>query len=359
MAFLTARPVLHACRDRLDVRDEKVIRRIAFRSEGPAEIPKRAADSCAAGSEGWVQADDARVEHFKRTGSPSRRGRIAGAATGKQRIPENPRHTRELTLREPDRILSVKELFDLSGRVAIVTGGSVGLGRQMAEGLAEMGASLALCARKIERCEQAAEELRKLGGKVLPLACDVKDPASIQACVNRTVAEFGGLDILINNAGTSWGAPVEEMALEHWNKVIETNLTGTFLFSQAAGKVMIGQRSGKIINVASVAGLRGAPPYFQAAGYHASKGGVIAFTKDLACKWACHNIHVNAIAPGWFPTHMSNVVIERNRESLLKEIPLGRFGGASDLKGAAVFLASAASDFVTGQVLVVDGGQLA
>jgi NAD(P)-dependent dehydrogenase (short-subunit alcohol dehydrogenase family) len=257
------------------------------------------------------------------------------------------------------RSLNVKQLFDLTDRVAIVTGGSTGLGRQMAEGLAEMGAHLVLCARKRDRCEQAAEELKALGVKTVALGCDVRNPADIQQVVAATVSQFGRIDILINNAGTSWGAPVEEMRLKHWNKVIETNLTGTFLFAQAAGKVMIGQRRGKIINIASVAGLHGAPPEFQATGYHASKGGVITLTKDLACKWAMHNIHVNAIAPGWFPTNMSGVVIERNKETLRKKIPLGRFGNEQDLKGAAVFLASAASDFVTGHVLVVDGGQSA
>ena len=255
--------------------------------------------------------------------------------------------------------MNAKQLFDLTGRVAIVTGGSIGLGRQMAEGLAEMGANLVLCARKKERCVAAAEELQLLGVKTLALGCDVKNPASVQEAVDATVAEFGRIDVLINNAGTSWGAPVEEMKLEHWNKVIETNLTGTFLFSQAAGKVMAGQRKGKIINIASVAGIHGAPPQFQAIGYHASKGGVIAFTKDLACKWGIHNIQVNAIAPGWFPTNMSQVVIDRNKEYFLNHIPLGRFGGSDDLKGAAVYLASAASDYVTGNVLVVDGGQTA
>jgi NAD(P)-dependent dehydrogenase (short-subunit alcohol dehydrogenase family) len=255
--------------------------------------------------------------------------------------------------------MNVKQLFDLTGRVAIITGGSIGLGRQMAEGLAEMGANLVLCARKKERCEQAAEDLQKLGAKTLALACDVRNPADIHGVVDATMAQFGRIDILINNAGTSWGAPVEEMRLEHWNKVIETNLTGTFLFSQAVGKIMIGQRRGKIINIASVAGLRGASPEFQAIGYHASKGGVIIFTKDLACKWGIHNIQVNSIAPGWFPTNMSQVLIERNRDTFLKTIPLRRFGNDHDLKGAAAFLASDASDFVTGHVLVVDGGQSA
>src|ERR1700747_3369508 len=213
--------------------------------------------------------------------------------------------------------MHTRELFDLSGRVAIVTGGSIGLGRQMARGLAEMGANVVLCARKKERCEATAEELRSLGVKTMALGCDVKDPASVTDVVDATVAYFGTIDIIINNAGTSWGAPVEEMRLEQWNKVIETNLTGTFLFCQAVGKVMVPQRRGKIINIASVAGLRGSAPDLQAIGYHASKGGVIAFTQDLACKWGVHNIQVNAIAPGWFPTKMSNLVMERNAPALL------------------------------------------
>jgi NAD(P)-dependent dehydrogenase (short-subunit alcohol dehydrogenase family) len=252
-----------------------------------------------------------------------------------------------------------RHLFDLTGRVAIISGGSVGLGHQMAEGLAEMGANLVLCARKKDRCEQAAEEFGQLGIDTLALGCDVKKPADIQAVVDATMARFGRVDVLMNSAGASWGAPVEEMPLEAWNKVIETNLTGTFLFCQSVGRVMIAQRRGKIINVASVAGLRGAPAEFQAIGYHASKGGIVTLTKDLACKWAPFNIQVNAIAPGWFPTHMSKVVIEQNREALLRRIPLGRFGNEQDLKGAAVFLASDASDYVTGHVLVVDGGQTA
>jgi gluconate 5-dehydrogenase len=255
--------------------------------------------------------------------------------------------------------MKTTQLFDLSGRVALVTGGSIGLGRQMAEGLAEMGANLCLCARQIERCQQAAEELATLGTRTLALSCNVKDPAEVREAVTKTLESFGRIDILVNNAGVSWGAPVEEMTLEQWNKVMDTNLTGTFLFSQAVGKTMIGQGKGKIINVASVAGMRGAPSEMQAIGYHASKGGVIAFTKDLACKWAAHNIQVNAIAPGWFPTHMSGWVVEHHKDALLAKIPMHRFGGDDDLKGAAVFLASDASAYVTGHVLVVDGGQTA
>ena len=255
--------------------------------------------------------------------------------------------------------VNVKQLFDLTGRVAIVSGGSMGLGRQMAEGLAEAGANLVLCARKKERCEEAAEGLRSLGVQALALECDVKDKAAIQQVVDATLRQLSRIDILINNAGVSWGASVEEMTLEQWDKVLSTNLTGTFLFCQAVGKAMAAQASGKIINIASVAGLGGASSELQAIGYHASKGGVIAFTKDLACKWAPHNIQVNAIAPGWFPTHMSGWVIENRKDSLLEKIPLGRFGSDHDLKGAAVFLASDASAYVTGHVLVVDGGQTA
>ena len=255
-----------------------------------------------------------------------------------------------------NKTMNAQSLFNLSGRVAIVTGGSIGLGRQMAEGLAQMGANLVLCARKKERCQQTADQLATLGVKTLAFGCDVKDPAAIQDVVAATMKEFGRIDILINNAGVSWGAPVEEMTLEQWSKVIETNLTGTFLFSQSVGKVLCQQGRGKIINIASVAGLGGASPELQAIGYHASKGGVIAFTKDLACKWAPHNVQVNAIAPGWFPTHMSSWVVEHHRESLLGQIPLRRFGGDDDLKGAAIFLASDASAYVTGHVLVVDGG---
>ena len=255
--------------------------------------------------------------------------------------------------------MNVKQLFDLSGRVAIVTGGSIGLGRQMAEGMAEMGAHVVLCARNEERCRQAALELQQLGPRAISLACDVRNPASIQEMVDATLSQFGRIDVLVNNAGISWGAPVEEMRLEDWNKVIETNLSGTFLCSQAVGKVMIRQVRGKIINIASVAGLGGSPAELAAIGYHASKGGVISFTKDLACKWAAHNIQVNALAPGWFPTHMSTRVLERHHDLFLSHIPMRRFGGEDDLKGAAVFLASDASDYVTGHVLVVDGGQSA
>jgi len=252
------------------------------------------------------------------------------------------------------------KLFDLSGKTAIVTGGGKGIGRQMADGLAEAGANILVCARQAERCEEAAAELAEHGVKTLGLGCDVRDPDQVQAVVARTVADFGGVDVLVNNAGTVWGAPPEEMPLEGWQKVVDVNLTGVFLFSQAAGRAMISNGGGSIVNIASVAGLHGSPTEItNSVVYHATKGGVIAFTRDLACKWAEHGIRVNAIAPGWFPSDMANFVLDQHGEELVKHVPLGRFGGPNDLKGVVVFLASQASAYVTGHTLVVDGGQSA
>jgi gluconate 5-dehydrogenase len=248
-------------------------------------------------------------------------------------------------------------LFDLSGKVAIVTGGGSGIGRQMAHGLAEAGAELVLCARKVERCEEAAREMPT---RALALPCDVTDADSVTAMVTRAVHEFGHVDILVNNAGTVWGAAPEDIPLEGWQKVVNVNLTGVFLCAQAVGRTMIEKGDGgKIVNIASVAGLHGAPAEtVNALPYHATKGGVIALTRDLAWKWARHSINVNAIAPGWFPSDMANFVIGSNPE-LTDRIPLGRFGGPEDLKGAIVFLSSRASAYVTGHTLVVDGGQSA
>lgn len=255
--------------------------------------------------------------------------------------------------------MSALDLFDLTGKTAIVTGGGSGIGRQMAQALAEAGASLVLCARGVERCEQAAGELAQLGVKTLALACDVRDPAQVQAVVDRTREELGGIDVLVNNAGTVWGAWPEDTPLDGWQKVVDVNLTGVFLFSQAAGRTMIDAGGGKIVNIASVAGLGGAPPeIMNAIAYNTTKGGVIAFTRDLACKWARHGINVNAIAPGWFPSEMSNFVLDANPQ-VVEHIPLRRVGGPDDLKGAVLFLASAASDYVTGHTLVVDGGESA
>ena len=218
--------------------------------------------------------------------------------------------------------MHVHQLFDLKGRVAVVTGGSIGLGYQMAGALAEMGAHVVVCARRVERCRQAAETLKQHGVRTLALRCDVTDPAQVQELVERTLEEFGTIDILVNNAGISWGAPPEKMRLEDWEKVLRTNLTGAFLCAQAVGQVMIRRQQGKIIQIASIAGLGGIPAeIMEATGYHASKGAGIAMTKDLACKWARHQVQVNAIAPGWFPTHMSSWVIEHRGEAILRGFP--------------------------------------
>jgi NAD(P)-dependent dehydrogenase (short-subunit alcohol dehydrogenase family) len=252
------------------------------------------------------------------------------------------------------------ELFDLGGKTAIVTGGGSGIGRQMATGLAEAGANVVLCARKAERCQEAAAELEGLGVRAFGMGCDVRDPAGIQAVVDRTKAELGRIDILVNNAGTSWGAPAEDHPLEGWQKVIDVNLTGVFLFAQAAGRVMIEQRAGKIVNIASIAALGGGQPeLMNAVAYNASKGGVVSFSRDLATKWARYGINVNAIAPGWFPSDMNKALLDTQPDAYLEHIPLKRFGGPDDLKGAVVFLASSASDYVTGQLIVVDGGHSA
>jgi NAD(P)-dependent dehydrogenase (short-subunit alcohol dehydrogenase family) len=259
-------------------------------------------------------------------------------------------------------VTHVRELFDLGGRVAIVTGGGSGIGRQMAQALGELGADLVLCARKPERCEQAAGELREeLGVRAVGMRCNVADQGEVEAMVAHAREELGRIDILVNNAGTVWGASPEDMPLEGWQKVVDVNLTGAFLCTQAVGRVLIAQgEGGRIVNIASVAGLRGAPAeVVNTIVYHATKGGLIAFTHDLAWKWARHRITVNAIAPGWFPSDMSRFVLDRQDDSLLRAIPLGRYGGPDDLKGAVAYLASPASAYVTGHVLVVDGGQSA
>lgn len=253
------------------------------------------------------------------------------------------------------------ELFDLTGKVAVVTGGGTGIGRQMAQGLAEAGADVVLCARKGERCEQAAEELRaELGVRAIGLRCDVREQAEIDEVVRRTVETLGRVDVLVNNAGTSWGASPEDVPLQGWQKVIDVNLTGAFQFAQAVGRMLIEQgEGGAIVNIASIAAFRGAvPEVMNAIPYNASKGALVALTVDLAARWAQHGIRVNAIAPGWFPSDLTAEVLEQSSAFLVDRVPLGRLGGPDDLKGAVVYLASAASDYVTGRTLVVDGGLL-
>ncbi|WP_027415349.1 SDR family oxidoreductase [Aneurinibacillus terranovensis] len=253
--------------------------------------------------------------------------------------------------------MHIRQLFDLSGKVALVTGGGRGLGKQIAEGLAEAGADVAICSRKLENCRQTMEELASLGVRSRAFACDITNPDDVKDTVDQVIKEFGNIDILVNNSGATWGAPVEEMPLEAWNKVFTVNVTGTFLMSQYVGKFMIRNRFGKIINVASAAGLRAEPPeVLNAIGYSTSKAAVIHFTKDLAQKWARHGIYVNALAPGFFPSKMTKAVLEQKEDDIISHIPLKKVGNDHTLKGAAVFLSSPASDFVTGHVLSVDGG---
>jgi len=253
--------------------------------------------------------------------------------------------------------MTVLDLFKLEGKTAIVTGGGRGLGAQIARGFAEAGANVVLCSRKVDSCIEMSKELEVLGVKAIGLACDVTNEEDVKRVVAETMKQFGAIDILVNNSGATWGAPVVDMPYEAWQKVLDVNVNGTFLMSKEVGKVMIEQQSGKIINIASVAGLGGTQPEFMdTIGYNTSKGAVITLTKDLAAKWGQHNINVNAIAPGFFPTKMSKVTIDQGRDYLLNATPLKRLGNEDDLKGVAVFLASNASNYMTGDVLLVDGG---
>ncbi|MFZ5827789.1 MAG: SDR family oxidoreductase [Bacillota bacterium] len=254
--------------------------------------------------------------------------------------------------------MSVRRLLDLSGQVALVTGGSRGLGLQIAEALGEMGARLVIIARKEAELQEAAAHLRALQFEVLPIACDLGDPARIPPLVDQVLEAWGQIDILVNNAGATWGAPAEDLPLEAWLKVVNLNLTGTFVLTQAVGKrSMIPRRSGRVINIASVAGLQGNHPRLMATlPYNTTKGGLVNMTRALAAEWAPYGITVNAIAPGFFPTKMTRGTMDRALDVILERCPMGRLGGEEDLKGVAVLLASAASAYITGQVIAVDGG---
>ena len=250
----------------------------------------------------------------------------------------------------------VQELFDLTGRTAIVTGGSRGLGQEIAEGLAEAGASLMLCARREQWLTPTLEEMRGRGWRVEGRLCDVSNPEHVHAVVAATMEAYGRVDILVNNAGVSWGERPESMALEHWRKVLDTNLTGAFLFAQAAGREMLKQKSGSIINVASIAGLRSSTHGPHYVGYVSSKAGLLGLTRELAATWGPSGIRVNAIAPGFFHSRLADAVIEQVEPDLQRRLPIPRVGAAGELKGVAVFLASDASSYITGQTLIVDGG---
>ena len=252
--------------------------------------------------------------------------------------------------------MTVRELFELKGKVALITGGSRGLGLQMAQALGEMGASIAISARKPAELEEAKLQLAKQGIDALAVVNDLTKSEQTPALVEAVAGHFGTINILVNNAGTSWGAPAEEYPLEAWNKVMTLNATGVFMLSQAvANRCFIPQRSGNIIVVASVAALR-VGMQMKAAAYYTSKAAALHLTRVLAAEWGSLGSRVNAICPGFFPSKMSSGLLEKIEASVIRQTPLGRLGGDTDLMGAVVYLASDASRHVTGQYVAVDGG---
>ena len=254
--------------------------------------------------------------------------------------------------------MSVKQLLDLAGRVAVVTGGSRGLGLQMAEGLGEMGAKLALTARKKDELDEAVAHLGKLGIEASAFVCDLGKREQIAPAVDAMLAKFGKVDILVNNAGANWGAPAEDHPLEAWDKLVNLNLTGAFVITQLIGKKsMIPAKRGRIVNVASIAGLMGQDTRFvRTIAYNTTKGGLVNFTRALAAEWGEYGITVNAICPGFFPSRMTQATLDTTGELIRDWTPTKRLGGEEDLKGLVVLLASDASRHITGQAIAVDGG---
>lgn len=257
---------------------------------------------------------------------------------------------------------SNRTLFNLDGQTALITGGSRGLGLQIAEALGDYGARILLSARKPDELKQAQAHLQQRGIEADWVAADVAQPEAVHALVDAVLAKMGRIDVLVNNAGTSWGAPAEDHPLEAWDKVFDLNVRGLFLLSQQVGKrSMIPHGHGRIINIASIAGLRGNPPgSMQTIAYNSAKAAVVNFTRALAGEWGVHDITVNAIAPGFFPSKMTQGLIKQvGEEALIGNAPLRHIGGDEDLKGAALLFASAAGRHITGQVLAVDGGYTA
>jgi NAD(P)-dependent dehydrogenase (short-subunit alcohol dehydrogenase family) len=252
--------------------------------------------------------------------------------------------------------MGIRELFELDGQVALVTGASRGLGLQIATALGEMGAKVALCARSQEELERASARLGAAGIDAFAVPCDLSKPDEVPKLVDRVLERFGQIDILVNNAGASWGGPAEELALASWEKVMRLNAGSVFQLSQlAANRCFIPRRAGNIIIIASVAALR-ADARMKAVSYYASKGAALQLTRALATEWGPLGIRVNAICPGFFPSKMSNGLLQKIGDSVIAQTPLGRLGNDTDLMGAAVYLASAASRHVTGQYIAVDGG---
>ena len=255
--------------------------------------------------------------------------------------------------------MSVKQLFDLSGKKALITGGSRGLGLQIAHALGEMGAELVLVSRKENELGDAVKELSSAGIVAHSIAADLQDEVQIQRVANSALETLQVVDILVNNAGASWGAAAEDYPASAWHKLMNLNINAMFFMSQAIGKLsMIPRRQGKIINIASVAGLRGNPSHMQTIGYNTSKGAAVNHTRALAAEWGKYNINVNTICPGFFPSKMTQGLLAEHSGEVIDKTPLGRIGGEEDLKGAAVFFASEASRHITGQYLEVDGGSV-
>ena len=254
---------------------------------------------------------------------------------------------------------TIQQLFDLKGKTALVTGGSRGLGLQIAEALGEQGATLVLSSRKQSDLDEAVAHLKSRGIEASAIAADVSKESAIGPLVQEAMKRLGHIDILVNNAGATWGAPAEDHPADAWDKVMNLNIRSIFLLSQAVGKQsMIPRKYGRIINVASIAGLSGnGPDSMQTIAYNTSKGAVVNFTRTLAGEWGRHGITVNALAPGFFPSRMTRGLLEqRGEDSLAKRAPLQRIGDDEDLKGAALLFASDAGKHITGQILAVDGG---
>ena len=252
----------------------------------------------------------------------------------------------------------IQTLLDLSGKTALITGGSRGLGLQIAEALGEAGAKLMLSSRKASDLEEAVAHLKAKGIDAGWVAADASDPVQVQKICDAAMQQLGQIDILVNNAGATWGAPAEDHPLEAWDKVMDLNVRAVFLISQAVGRrCMIPRGAGRIVNVASIAGLSGNGPAMTTLAYNTSKGAVVNFTRALAGEWGRHGITVNALAPGFFPSRMTRGTLARlGEDALAEKAPLRRLGDDDDLKGAAVLFASAAGKHITGQILAVDGG---
>ena len=251
------------------------------------------------------------------------------------------------------------DMFDLTDQVALVTGGSRGLGFDIAVGLLEMKAKVVITARKQEELESAGKALKNISGNVCSIQNDVSSLESIAGLVDTVTEKFGDVDILVNNAGTSWAEPAEEHSAKRWRQMMAVNVDGLFFLTQeVARRCMIPRKRGKIINVASIGGLFGNPPAYHAhtSGYSASKGAVVSLTKQLASEWGKHNVNVNAVCPGFFETRMAQGILQTLSPEIRKLAPLQRIGGSDDLKGVIAFFASEASRHVTGQTLGVDGG---